>query len=236
MVGSKNLDIVSITSTEINTIKKAMIQHGFKLKDIVAQPYVALKEFKLEITDKKRTFMYWLSDVFDKAEDGTMIPTDDKILMVMEGNKDWLASFHKDRYLEGLGQDIQLHRQPKRDDFKTVASVIFTFYLLQHYLTRLPEVWIHTKKMVDIKQTKKDRKRTRGAHAVKLVNHYRFSIDELKRRNATGEMTRVYLCPCWGVRGHWRHLKDGRKIWINAYKKGKLKDNPEIYEHKTYTA
>lgn len=33
----------------------------------------------------------------------------------------------------------------------------------------------------------------------------------------------VFTCPCWEVRGHYRHLKDGRIIFIKSYKKGKLR-------------
>lgn len=30
----------------------------------------------------------------------------------------------------------------------------------------------------------------------------------------------IINCECWGVRGHFRHYKDGRIVWIDAYKKG----------------
>ena len=30
-----------------------------------------------------------------------------------------------------------------------------------------------------------------------------------------------YLCPAWGVRGHFRHLKDGREIYVHPCIKGK---------------
>ena len=33
-----------------------------------------------------------------------------------------------------------------------------------------------------------------------------------------------YRCECWGVRGHIRHLADGRAIFIKPYKKGKMRD------------
>lgn len=34
----------------------------------------------------------------------------------------------------------------------------------------------------------------------------------------------IFTCPCWEVRGHQRHLKDGRVIYIKGYKKGKLRN------------
>lgn len=41
-------------------------------------------------------------------------------------------------------------------------------------------------------------------------------------------------CTAWGVSGHYRHLKDGRVIWIKPYIKGKDRDKPEAYNAKTY--
>lgn len=34
-------------------------------------------------------------------------------------------------------------------------------------------------------------------------------------------------CPCWEVRGHYRHYKSGKVVFIPAYKKGKQRDKAE---------
>ena len=34
-------------------------------------------------------------------------------------------------------------------------------------------------------------------------------------------------CPCWEVRGHYRHYKSGKVVFIPAYKKGKQRDMAE---------
>lgn len=36
-----------------------------------------------------------------------------------------------------------------------------------------------------------------------------------------------YQCECWGVRGHIRHYSDGRTVFIEPYKKGRLRDTLE---------
>lgn len=41
-------------------------------------------------------------------------------------------------------------------------------------------------------------------------------------------------CPCWSVRGHYRHYKSGKVIFIENYKKGKERENKEP-KSKTYT-
>ena len=40
-----------------------------------------------------------------------------------------------------------------------------------------------------------------------------------------------YTCPCWEVRGHYRHYKNGNVIFIKSYKKGKEKDKTEPISH-----
>lgn len=34
-------------------------------------------------------------------------------------------------------------------------------------------------------------------------------------------------CPCWEVRGHYRHYKNGHVVFIRSYKKGKQKDTAQ---------
>jgi len=43
------------------------------------------------------------------------------------------------------------------------------------------------------------------------------------------------LCPCWEVRGHYRHYKSGKVIFIPSYRKGKDKDTTQP-KSKTYIA
>lgn len=34
-------------------------------------------------------------------------------------------------------------------------------------------------------------------------------------------------CPCWEVRGHYRHYKTGKEVFISSYKKGKCKETAQ---------
>ncbi len=54
------------------------------------------------------------------------------------------------------------------------------------------------------------------------------------KRIITGGGTRIYMCEDWEVRGHWRHYKNGKKVFINSYHKG-VKRNEGIEKDKTYT-
>lgn len=41
-------------------------------------------------------------------------------------------------------------------------------------------------------------------------------------------------CPCWGVAGHWRNYKSGKRVWIEPYRKGRERRNPSAYKPKEY--
>lgn len=41
-------------------------------------------------------------------------------------------------------------------------------------------------------------------------------------------------CPCWSVRGHYRHYKSGKVVFVKEYKKGKDRANAQPKD-KTYT-
>lgn len=38
---------------------------------------------------------------------------------------------------------------------------------------------------------------------------------------SSGQGTNQIQCPCWSVRGHYRHYKSGKTVFIKSYEKGK---------------
>lgn len=67
-----------------------------------------------------------------------------------------------------------------------------------------------------------------------------FLFDEIieyvneNRPNCTSQNKNVMKCPCWGVRGHYRHYKSGKTVFIKNYIKGKERDKEKPKEHEYY--
>ena len=59
------------------------------------------------------------------------------------------------------------------------------------------------------------------------------NYEELARVEAM-HPPREFSCLAWGVIGHWRQYKDGKRVWVNAYVKGKEREKPESYDGKEY--
>lgn len=107
------------------------------------------------------------------------------------------------------------------------------YILIQKALYERPEVFIETRKQAVItpQPTKKKRKGKGRRRIVKAVKVLHISQDEF------ADYTKVHkemTCPCWGVIGHWRNYKSGKKVWIQPYCKGKERNNPSAYSAKDY--
>ena len=67
---------------------------------------------------------------------------------------------------------------------------------------------------------------------VKIVKYIDINSEDVDR--LLEHSKREITCPAWGVVGHYRTYKSGKKIWIAPYKKGKYRDNPDMYKPKDY--
>lgn len=57
-----------------------------------------------------------------------------------------------------------------------------------------------------------------------------FYLDDIVEYVATHTETENHhtiTCKCWDVRGHYRHYKSGKTVFIKSYRKGKQRDNVE---------
>lgn len=105
------------------------------------------------------------------------------------------------------------------------AGTVFT--LVQRRLSKIEdgveiEEKIARKKPYGKKNTRK------GGRKVRLLKSYTLlRVEPVRVAHHHGKIT----CPCWGVRGHYRHYKSGKVIFIEAYQKGKDRSN---YSPKEY--
>lgn len=97
-----------------------------------------------------------------------------------------------------------------------------SFLVVNKLLRDYPEFLSSRKETIEIAKQEsrkgKSKKKSAKRNLVKVRTIY-----ELKEGAVISEETGKieYTCPCWTVRGHWRHLKDGRKVWVRPYRKGK---------------
>lgn len=106
------------------------------------------------------------------------------------------------------------------------------FYIVQDILTNRPEI-LRYKTMIRRQENHGKGKSHNHRHKTKAVKIITIDPDGLESclRSING---RKCTCPCWGVIGHWRQYKSGKRVWVNAYLKGSERANAGKYVKKEY--
>ena len=101
-------------------------------------------------------------------------------------------------------------------------------YCFKHRPVLFREITEKRPQMTEVSHGKKKKHRNK-VRAVKVIT---IVPEELEAISAT--VSHEITCPCWGVMGHWRTYKTGKKIWIKPYKKGKERNKEAAYRPKEY--
>ena len=126
--------------------------------------------------------------------------------------------------------DYMLDHQEELQEFmRTVKSVYLAVQMLS--LER-PEVFVARSAKIQQQETVRKKGRYKKVSKTKLIRVIRVSDEVLSAVESHNH--RTITCPCWGVAGHWRTYKSGRRVWINPYRKGKQRANPAAYKPKVY--
>lgn len=117
------------------------------------------------------------------------------------------------------------------DAFVTDACALFfaTQYIMRTRPTELKEKMVRDQYRIHAPGTKDHRRRV--VQLVRTVYIDGAVIGSLVEKSSAD---RKIDCPCWGVMGHWRCYKSGKRVWIKPYRKGKERNNPNSYCSKDY--
>lgn len=110
-------------------------------------------------------------------------------------------------------------------------TAAWNYVIVNWFVKNLPAYVRKTSRKVNPKQ-KPSKKKKSKQKPLEVVwrDEYEVDLKETTRQ----ALHREIKCLCWGVRGHVRHYKDGREIFIKPYRKGKERDNQDAYVAKTY--
>lgn len=93
--------------------------------------------------------------------------------------------------------------------------------------------YVEEKKVVRKKQSAKKRLKDKTKKSV--VRLYKcYTLSKSWNGEQKAGIERKITCPCWGVRGHYRHYKSGKVIFVNAYQKGRNRGQYQGKEYKFF--
>lgn len=133
-------------------------------------------------------------------------------------------------------KDGIMHLEPGADEFakkqldgdQMVWQWATTIYIgINTFMLNYGEIAFEVEQKVAHAPSKQKHHHKHGKNSVRLFKCY-----TLKRawRGEIRKHTEI-TCPAWGVRGHYRHYKNGKTIFIDAFVKGKERAN---YQGKEY--
>lgn len=119
------------------------------------------------------------------------------------------------------------------DDMAKISYWLANFWLgIQYEMNNCPEEIRVIEQRESIENDEEDYKKRGNIVLVKKIIPIDEEGNEIKYVS-TG-MGRQYNMPAWRVRGHYRTLPDGRKIYISPHVKGKERDNVDFVVEKEY--
>ena len=111
-------------------------------------------------------------------------------------------------------------------------DVKLVYMTMQYFFRHRPVLFKELTERRTVQKKQSNGKKTKYINKVRAIKVITVIPDELAtvRVAVSHEIT----CPCWGVMGHWRTYKTGKKVWIQPYVKGKERNNPAAYQPKEY--
>ena len=118
-----------------------------------------------------------------------------------------------------------------------ISSLINFIFTINYLMINKPEILSsYTKRSTpninkNLPPSKKPKsKKKRKTLVQKVININTDSLNDFY-----GHGHHNITCPCWGVVGHWRTYKSGKRVWIKPHKRGRDKDKySDNYVSKEY--
>lgn len=136
-----------------------------------------------------------------------------------------------DAVFSGVGNIEDVKAAYRQDLISSAISVRQSLMAYMEHTKDSPK-YVHTdyekvmKKKKGKRKNGKSNSRTRVSYVTNKVYSLDFASDDKIADNKREYNRHI---ESWGVRGHLRHLKSGKSIWINPYKKGTGRTESKIY-------
>ena len=249
-VNRDGYDTIEMTDTELNALLPQIETMNYGGSELMLSP--SLREFALTIKDLagrgENTIVFKRSIMppnITHMEDMLVSTTPllDAYFLLGSGKAaDVVVNMGTQELENDKGQRLQCTYQqavwaadPRildDDYFQDYSRYIkFAYMLIQKALYDRPMIFSKVSSRKTNQPAHSSGVHKRKKRIVRTVRVLRVSSEDFARYVKT---QRVIFCPCWGVIGHWRTYKSGKKVWIEPYRKGRERNNPTAYSPKEY--
>jgi hypothetical protein len=157
-------------------------------------------------------------------------------LKVLHGGKNITGTFNKSVWISITNPFIDLFVSNSQEVLEFERGIKLAYLAIQKALYDRPTIFTKNIKQMSSSHVsnnqKKKKKKRNVVKAVRIIkideNEMKKLVDELKTTK------RTINCPSWGVMGHWRNYKTGKRTWVQPYRKGKDRHKEGAYTPKEY--
>ena len=219
---STKVDKVVLSIEQIEELC-AIESHNFVRNEGIFTPNITMESFLVNAIDSKEckaNFLYIKHKEEKKEEWFVYYKTPTFITLISA-----VQRTPKGFVVTGVTKDFY----PDKSYAQIGAISIQLFAAIQNRLSYTDDFNVEEKKITTSTKKKKPGKKAYTQHKVRLYKCYTLTrvapVKNLTKRKV------IINCPAWGVRGHYRHYKNGKVIFISPYTKGKDRNN---YQSKEY--
>lgn len=175
----------------------------FEALKLVAKMYVDEESYIIKVDFKDREAKVNLTHTVDKAS----------LFRFKFGLDDPLLEIEFNNYTE--------------DPKALAGKLIYMIKSTLDYINKPRKSVVVTRER-ETKKTKKGKKGKKGKSNKTYIYKKVYKVLDVEKDEETVSEKRDYnrTADSWEVRGHWRHYKSGKKVWIKGYVKGNTKDKP----------
>jgi len=250
-----NYDVIKLTPNDLDYIYEQLSANGRELFNSSMLEHIPLPNITLEyVMDKYYTGFYsetyefrWKDDRKESATLDVKVNLDvDSIanrtpieftVLIFVGDDGIVRFGNHPIYSQSCSKEnVDFLETRYSDDLvkdkETWQSFPARFLNVNRFLEAMtPELVCDTKVRAtrEAPKTPHRKKKSKKPNKVKVYRVY--SLKKDWRTIVKEHRKNLITCTAWGVRGHYRRYSDGRKIWVNAYIKGKNRDE---YKGKEY--
>ena len=238
-------DWIVPTQAKLKELLNAVQAMTFPIVDCILQK-PAIRSLNFDMCYPSGSRNICSLQIVDRPIDGDNISFDEGTnsavylrLFTIEGRT---ATFEFGAYLwmanNLLHYSVSRHEDDEEDSYKSAESLT-----LQYFSAFLVIQFMMLHGADKISFRKEYRKALKPARASQLVAPYTqpgkvrildisVTEDEVRECIRRASAVHTWHCPAWGVRGHYRHCKNGRVSYVKPYVKGK---NKAAYAGREYT-
>ena len=155
---------------------------------------------------------------------------DEEYIVCLDSNGKTIGAFH---YIEdGISEMLREHNDTNAIQHKLILHIASTIRMVKQYIMNESYKRVTIQKVSNVSKSTCKCEKKAHANGKKTVTYL---LNDIVNYVSSNDRSMIYTCECWTVRGHFRHYKNGKVVWVSAYEKGSKRNTGLIHNDRVYS-